>query len=75
MNIFAAICEAFGLIITAIGEFLVAFLKLLPIYDQLSGLKEEIIATAIGVPTIVITLALAIPGIIKLACKIANRFL
>ena len=34
-----------------------AFLSVLPLYNQLSGLKTEIIAAAIGIPAVVLTIA------------------
>lgn len=47
------ILEIFGRTFLAFGE---ALLSLFPVYQELSGLQDQIIAAAIGVPVIVITL-------------------
>ncbi len=47
-----------------------AFLKMLPIYNQLSGIKEQLIASVIGVPVIIVSIIFLIPTIIKIIKKI-----
>lgn len=66
--------DVIKLIATAILVILENALKLLPIYEQLSGLKEEFIAVAIGVPVSVITIICSIPLIIKVIKKIREQF-
>ena len=46
-----------------------AFLSVLPFYQQLSDLKTQIIAAAIGVPVIVITIAGILIKIFKFGSK------
>ena len=60
---------------TGIWAGISAVLKVLPLYEQLSGLKEEIIAAGLGVPTIIVSIVFAIPTIIGLSIKIVDRFL
>ena len=46
-----------------------AFLSVLPFYQQLSDLKTEIIAAAIGVPVILITIAGILLKVFKFGAK------
>ena len=50
-----------------------AFFKALPIYEQLSGLKEQLISAATGIPVIIVSVILSIPLVIKIAAKVINR--
>ena len=43
-----------------------AVLRLLPLYEQLSGIKEQLIAACLGVPTIVVSVVLFVPTIVKI---------
>ena len=45
-------CVAYGMSVGC-----VLFAKIFPIYDQLNSIKEQLIASALGVPTIVISAA------------------
>ena len=42
-----------------------AFLKMLPIFDELGNLKIEIIAAALGVPVAIVSVALITVKLIK----------
>lgn len=56
------------IISTFISGFIVgikAFVSCIPIYQTLSGLKTEIIAIALGIPTIILTLGSIVYKIIK----------
>ena len=50
------------------------FLSALPIYQVLSDLKEQIIASALGVPVLVVSIILLMPAIIKTTIKIVKAF-
>jgi|GEM_PF-1986369 hypothetical protein len=41
---------------STILAMLQAFLSLLPIYDQINGLQDQIVAAALGVPAVVISI-------------------
>ena len=47
-----------------------AFLKALPFYEQLSGIKEQLIAYAIGVPVAVVSFVLFLPTLIKIGKRL-----
>lgn len=57
-------------VLSGIGVGLMAFLKVLPIYNELGSIKEEIIACFIGLPTIVVSIVLMIPVIVRIIKKI-----
>ena len=57
-------------ILSGIGVGFMAFLKVLPIYNEFGSIKEEIIACIIGVPVIVVSIAFMIPKVIRLFKKI-----
>lgn len=40
---------------STVWAMLKAFLSLLPVYNQLSGLQDQIIAAAIGLPVVVVS--------------------
>ena len=56
-------------ILSGIDIGFTAFLKALPIYNELGNIKEEIIACAIGAPAIVVSAVLAISTIVELFKK------
>ena len=56
----------FSIIFTVIGHFLISFIKIVPTFMELKNLPIEIIAVALGVPAVVVSLGLLI---IK-GCKI-----
>lgn len=72
MNILIVLWEFIKTVFVTIVELVAGLLKLFPVYEQLSGLKEEIIAAAIGVPVSIITIVCSIPLIIKIVTKIIN---
>ena len=72
---FNVIGEFIEYLFTGIWAGISAVLKVLSLYEQLSGLKEEIIAAGFGVPAIIVSIAFAIPTIIGLSVKIIDRFL
>ena len=53
-------------LLAGVGTGIYAFVKALPIYEQLSGLKDEIISAVTGIPVIVLTII----GLMPLAIKI-----
>jgi len=63
-----------SILITSLAEGIVAFAKILFSFEQVSGIKEEIIAVAIGIPTIVITLIGLTPVFLKIYRFIAERY-
>lgn len=63
MNVFIEIIKT--LFIGIRGGFDIV-LHLLPIYEQLSSVKEQLIAAAIGVPTILVSIAFFIPTLLKI---------
>ena len=50
------ICQAIQVIGSTILAVLNAFLSLLPIFDQINGLQDQIVAAAIGVPVFVVSI-------------------
>ena len=72
---FNVVGEFIEYLFTGIWAGISAVLKVLPLYEQLSGLKEEIIAAGLGVPTIIVSIVFAIPTIVGLSVKIVDRFL
>lgn len=52
-------------ILSGMGVGLMAFFKVLPIFNELGNIKEEIIACVIGVPVFVVSIALMVPTIVK----------
>ena len=59
-------------VIMGIWTWFVSLFKLIPVFDQLSGLKEEIIAAGLGIPAIVVSTLSAIPLIAKISFKIID---
>ena len=57
-------------VLSGIGIGFMTFLKVLPIYNKLGSIKEEIIACCIGVPAIVVSIVFMIPVIVKIIKKI-----
>ena len=53
-------------IFTGMSVGFYAFLKVLPFYEELSGMKEQLIAWAIGIPVAIVSLAFLVPQIFKL---------
>ena len=51
-----------------------AFLRVLPLYEQLSGLKDELISAATGIPIIVLTIIGLIPISIKVVRLVFYKF-
>lgn len=47
-----------------------AFLKVLPIFNQLNGIKEQLIANMFGVPAAIISILFFIPTVIKIISKL-----
>lgn len=65
-----AVCQMIGCVLSDMSVGVYAFLKALPFYEQLSGMKEQIIALAIGVPVALISLIFLISTIIRIWKKI-----
>ena len=47
-----------------------AFLKVLPIYNQLSGIEEQLISVALGIPAIIVSIVFLVPTIFKIFRKL-----
>ncbi len=50
------IWQAIQVIGSTIWAILKAFLSLLPVFDQINGLQDQIVAAAIGVPVFVVSI-------------------
>ena len=70
----SAVFQFLGIFITSLVEGIVAFAKVLFSFEQISGIKEEIIAAAFGVPTIVLTLIGLTPLFLKIYRFIAEHY-
>ena len=55
------------------GTGIYVFVKAIPIYEQLSGLKDEIISAVTGIPVIVLTIIGLIPLTIKIYRFVVER--
>lgn len=53
--------EILKCLFAGIGIGINAFLSVFPIYNQLNNIKEQLIAAALGVPVVVVSIALLIP--------------
>ena len=62
--------QVFYCLSTGVCTGVCAFLKILPIYERLSGIWEDIIVAAIGVPAILVSLFFLIPKAIKFLSKL-----
>ncbi|MBO4667474.1 MAG: hypothetical protein J5666_05040 [Bacilli bacterium] len=69
-----ALIEIINCLLSGMCVGLKGFLAALPIYQALSDLKEQIIASALGVPVVVVSIALLVPTLIKLTIKIVKAF-
>lgn len=47
-----------------------AFLKVLPLYEQLNNIKEQLIANALGIPAIIVSIASLVPTLIRIVRKL-----
>ena len=70
INVFADLIKC---VFAGMGTGIYAFVKAIPIYEQLSGLKDEIISAVTGIPVIVLTIIGLIPLTIKIYRFVAER--
>ncbi len=70
----SAVFRFLGNFITSLVEGIVTFAKVLFSFEQVGGIKEDIIAAAFGVPTIVITLIGLTPLFLKIYRFIVERY-
>lgn len=63
------IWQAIKVIGSTVWAVLKAFLSLLPVFDQINGLQDQIVAAAIGVPVFVISIG----GTLFAICKFIWR--
>ena len=70
INVFIELIKC---LFVGMGAGVYAFVKALPIYEQLSGLKDEIISAVTGIPVIVLTIIGLIPLAIKFYRFVAER--
>ena len=64
------IIEMFKYLFVGIGVGVDAFLKVLPIYNQLSGIKEQLISAALGIPVIIVSIVFLVLTIVKIVRKL-----
>lgn len=57
-------------VLAGISVGFVAFLKVLPLYEQLNGIKEQLIASALGIPVVIVSIIFLIPTVIRIAKKV-----
>ena len=50
-----------------------AFFKALPIYEQLSSIKEQLISAVTGIPAVIISIALFIPTAATIIKKASSK--
>lgn len=62
--------EMIKYLLTGISIGFVAFLKVLPLYEQLNGIKEQLIAIALGIPVVIVSIIFLIPTVIRIAKKV-----
>lgn len=53
-----------------IGVGIDAFLNVLPIYNQLSGIEEQLISAALGLPTIIVSIVFLVLTIVRIIRKL-----
>lgn len=59
--------EMIKTLLMGVGVGINAFVKAIPLYEQISGIKEELIANVFGIVPIVVPIVTLIPLIIKTA--------
>lgn len=62
--------EMIKCVLAGISVGIDAFLKVLPIYNQLSGIKEQLINAALGIPAIIVSIVFLVPTIVKIIRKL-----
>ena len=53
-----------------IGVGIDAFLNVLPIYNQINGIKEQLISAALGIPAIIVSIMFLAPTVFKIIRKL-----
>ena len=66
------IWQAIQVIGSTVWAVLKAFLSLLPIFDQINGLQDQIVAAALGVPVFVISIGGTLFAVGKFIWRRAN---
>ena len=64
------IIEILKCLFAGIGIGIDAFLKVLPIYNQLSEIKEQLISAALGIPVIIVSIVFLVATIVKIIRKL-----
>lgn len=64
------IIEMLKCLFAGIGVGIDAFLKVLPIYNQINGIKEHLISAALGIPAIIVSIVFLVPTIVKFIRKL-----
>lgn len=57
--------EIFNIIFTTVGQFFMAFIKLVPTFMELKNIPVNIMAVTLGLPAIVISIGFMVIKIIK----------
>ena len=60
------------IIYTVVSSFLCEILKMLPIYEQLSSIKEQLISAATGIPAIVFSIVGFVPTALVIFKKVSK---
>ena len=63
------IVEILKCLFAGIGVGIDAFLKVLPFYNKLSGIKERLISAALGIPVIIVSIVFLVATIVKIIRK------
>ena len=64
--------EIFKCIFAGIGVALEAIFKTIPLINEINGIKEILIAAALGVPVFLVSIVFSIPTIVKIINKLIN---
>lgn len=64
------ILEILKYLFAGIGVGIDAFLKVLPIYNQLSEIKEQLISASLGIPVIIVSIVFLVGTIVKIIRKL-----
>ena len=67
------IVEMIQIIYAVVSSFLYEMLKILPIYEQLSSIKEQLISIATGIPIVVVTIISFISTALTIFIKASKR--
>ena len=67
------VIEIIQSLVAGMGVGFYAILKMLPIYEQLNGVKEQLISAVTGIPAVIISIALFIPTAATIIKKASSK--